>query len=508
VAGFFRARLRTGVQAATIERMIDETTVAAEEARESQERNDKRRRKWGCLAYGAMAVSAPLMILALVWMILAIADGQLAAEARQRARDAGDPLTAGEMYALYGETPRSEAVTAEWIAVLEAAKKAEEDPVARRMPILGSRDAKETRDERGLYDEATLARVEPFLRDQAGEALRRAHAARHSAKDVRYSFEFEKGVNGSLEQIMELRGLANLLSLEAEVHTSRGELTKAIESLLTLIATGETLAEAPDPMAYLVRAAIFGVAAHLAMQLIDRAQFSPEDLERLQAAFARQSFQRQLIRAVQASQFQAMHFYASDEPTGSPEFDRVRWLPFRGGDQAMLLDLHREFLEGAEAGFPEAERSAADVDARVEALSDSNIMDRYRYVITVEFGPSLEPYLNCALRAEAQARMCAVCCACERYRQERGEWPASLELLVPDYLAEVPLDPVDDRPLRYEVDGERMIIHSLVHFRPENTPESRTLEDGFASHVLGEPYVPEPEPEPALLSDDPYEAYE
>jgi hypothetical protein len=53
-----------------------------------------------------------------------------------------------------------------------------------------------------------------------------------------------------------------------------------------------------------------------------------------------------------------------------------------------------------------------------------------------------------------------------------------------------------------------MIVHSMVHFRPENSPDMRTLEDGFASHVLGEPYVPEPEPEPAMRSDDPYEAYE
>jgi hypothetical protein len=93
-------------------------------------------------------------------------------------------------------------------------------------------------------------------------------------------------------------------------------------------------------------------------------------------------------------------------------------------------------------------------------------------------------YVNASLRGEAEARIAATCCACERYLQEQGEWPPTLAAVVPDYLPEVPLDPVDDRPLRYEVEGERMTIHSIGHFRPENSPNTHTFDDGFVSEVL------------------------
>ncbi|MBU0678356.1 MAG: hypothetical protein KJ626_09580 [Verrucomicrobia bacterium] len=40
-------------------------------------------------------------------------------------------------------------------------------------------------------------------------------------------------------------------------------------------------------------------------------------------------------------------------------------------------------------------------------------------------------------------------CALQTYRREAGEYPTDISLLVPEYLPEIPIDPFDDRPLRY-----------------------------------------------------------
>ena len=49
--------------------------------------------------------------------------------------------------------------------------------------------------------------------------------------------------------------------------------------------------------------------------------------------------------------------------------------------------------------------------------------------------------------------------ALHAYRRETGELPASLEELVPAYLAAVPVDPFDGKPMK--VDRERGIVYSV-----------------------------------------------
>lgn len=47
------------------------------------------------------------------------------------------------------------------------------------------------------------------------------------------------------------------------------------------------------------------------------------------------------------------------------------------------------------------------------------------------------------------------------YEKRHGCWPASLEVLVPQYLPSVPLDRFDGRPLRYRVVDDRPLIYSV-----------------------------------------------
>lgn len=50
---------------------------------------------------------------------------------------------------------------------------------------------------------------------------------------------------------------------------------------------------------------------------------------------------------------------------------------------------------------------------------------------------------------------------CERYRLAMGEVPATLEALVPDYLDEVPMDPMDGEPMRHIVTDTHYTIYSI-----------------------------------------------
>lgn len=67
--------------------------------------------------------------------------------------------------------------------------------------------------------------------------------------------------------------------------------------------------------------------------------------------------------------------------------------------------------------------------------------------------------LNTKLTAQIRAARAAM--AAERFRLDNGQFPTSLEQLVPSYLEKVPLDPFDQRPLRYRLTGERAVFYSV-----------------------------------------------
>lgn len=57
--------------------------------------------------------------------------------------------------------------------------------------------------------------------------------------------------------------------------------------------------------------------------------------------------------------------------------------------------------------------------------------------------------------SEAFRRMAITVCAIERFRNRHdGQLPATLKALTPDYLASLPIDPIDGKPLRYQLNSD------------------------------------------------------
>jgi tetratricopeptide (TPR) repeat protein len=64
--------------------------------------------------------------------------------------------------------------------------------------------------------------------------------------------------------------------------------------------------------------------------------------------------------------------------------------------------------------------------------------------------------------AQAIVNLSRTSCALERYRLAQGNYPAKLDALVPQYIDQVPHDPVDGQPLRYHVtDEDHFLLYSI-----------------------------------------------
>jgi hypothetical protein len=65
------------------------------------------------------------------------------------------------------------------------------------------------------------------------------------------------------------------------------------------------------------------------------------------------------------------------------------------------------------------------------------------------------------LRAEAISVLTETAAACESYRLAHGELPPTLDALVPMYLPAPPIDPFDEKPLRYVIRDDGATLYSV-----------------------------------------------
>ncbi|NIT80209.1 MAG: hypothetical protein GWO44_25750, partial [Thermoplasmata archaeon] len=71
-------------------------------------------------------------------------------------------------------------------------------------------------------------------------------------------------------------------------------------------------------------------------------------------------------------------------------------------------------------------------------------------------------------RAVAYADLSRVLIAIERYRLGHGDFPDTLDALVPDYIDAVPTDPfTESDPIRYLTYPDRVVVYSIERNRED-----------------------------------------
>ena len=99
--------------------------------------------------------------------------------------------------------------------------------------------------------------------------------------------------------------------------------------------------------------------------------------------------------------------------------------------------------------------------------------------------------LSCE-RTRAKFRSAVACVAAMRYRNDHGNWPETLEALVPEYLPSVPLDPFTGKHVRYKITGTGITAYSI----------GQNLADDDGVFNLNSPINPaDPKSEPGTADD-------
>lgn len=415
----------------------------------------RRKRRWGCAILIALALATPALLFVGAYVGIVWSSDRLAGEAIAKARAAGDPVDLEAMNAFYPTSPAIDEATGHWLRATEIVGDPAFNSSTKGIPLF---DGTRTVDEEEILRPGDLERVTPFL-DRYREAIDEVHAARRAGSVARFPLDFRDGIAMLIPHVQNLRSVNRLLELDLEVRLAQGDAEGAVEDLLSLIATSESLKNEPILVSQLVRIACLGVAVSALERTLARQEFSDEQLARIQQALARQQLHDSLKRALRGEQFFLIRVTQTNASTGDPAADWAQALPFRGADMAKGMELWRDVIDASDEGMLEALTATQEMEEEIDAVSKS--MDRFRYPTTVLLFPAVDASTKAFLRGEANVRLAETGVACERYRLAHDRLPAKLDDLVPEFLPVVSLDPFDGQPLRYRTADTGALLYSL-----------------------------------------------
>jgi hypothetical protein len=286
-----------------------------------------------------------------------------------------------------------------------------------------------------------------------------------------------KGPDTDLPHLGRARGAARLINLSVILHGEDGDPHAGVSSVLDGLALAKPIAEEPLLISSMVAFAVDSITLAGAQRLLARTEPAGEDLVTLQKQFEA-SAEALSIRAGLAGEMASMSevfrmleegrapgttsFDLPDgtkESAGSTRLNRLAAWFFKNdmkGANAEMIRMLMKLISAAEKPTPDVLGKPYEA-----ALGSQLAASKYRFTIMARLlvPGDLSAIRQCEI-ARAKLRSAAACVAAERFRNDNGAWPSSLDALVPQYLTSVPVDPFTGKPLIYRVRDDGIVVYS------------------------------------------------
>ena len=131
-------------------------------------------------------------------------------------------------------------------------------------------------------------------------------------------------------------------------------------------------------------------------------------------------------------------------------------------DRARIPAEGSEYLEYMRQAIYISDLPDREKLSEVARLSDEVInLPPEEHLVTAVLLPSLRRAFEEEVKARASLRVARAALAVEQYRMRNGDWPGTLDALVPDLLDAVPQDPFGAGPLGYKRDATGIVVFSV-----------------------------------------------
>lgn len=304
--------------------------------------------------------------------------------------------------------------------------------------------------------------ISDYIADNA-EALELLHTTTKYSKS-RYPVDLSSGVNSLNAYLGNFRRCTRMLSLEAALHSEANRPDEAIESFKAAIAVGRTLKDEPVLISYLVKIASDNSALRSLEYLINHTKLNSGQLKDIELTLKDPAEQTSIKRALIGERCFGLSLF--DDPsalTAGPGgggglavgMKALKITGLQNKDLLAYLDLMNMQIDAVDKTAAERKVIFNEFDSEIMALP-------WYCISTKMVMPALSKCIDLHYRSQALHQLGLTAAAIERYRLANdNKLPGGLTELVPGYLEKVPVDPFDQKPIKYIKQGKGYILYSI-----------------------------------------------
>lgn len=312
-----------------------------------------------------------------------------------------------------------------------------------------------------------------------------------------FGFKYENGFTDfKFDQLylVQSKRAAQRLSTAAMVDLHNGDAASAVTNIRAMLALSKAVGSERLLISQLVSIAIAAIATPPTWELLQSPNVTDEQLAALQKDWASLDFVRgeadaiameSVMSQITAEQWRESNDKFQQYMHADDQFSKVkrretvfgkmrddvmgsRWRYWWSYPDEMKALQGYEIIEktdrGIEANYA-IHPAIAEQNKKIEALFGVQTNDIGKINVRGIFSASV-PGMAFAVRkvesSEACKQMAVAAIALKRYQIKHGSYPANLDALVPEFLASVPLDPVDGQPLRYKLNASGgFVLYSI-----------------------------------------------
>ncbi len=242
------------------------------------------------------------------------------------------------------------------------------------------------------------------------------------------------------------RRFTRLLMAEAFWRKQQGDMDGAMESCVIALRLTRRLGDEPTLITFLVQDTMFAITASTLKRLLDDKDASARAYWALLAELQAFDIDCDFVRSLQmerVTELALCNWWMS-----KPQSILIRGVIARAALEmlACMEQVLAILRQGVPYDWATLERLRKKLESRQQPLAFLGLGRELAKT-------SLETYLKSIPKAaqfHARHRLAMVAIALKLYRREHGRYPENLQALVPRYLPQVPLDPFDGKPLRYQ----------------------------------------------------------
>lgn len=287
---------------------------------------------------------------------------------------------------------------------------------------------------------------------------------------------YANGFNALLPHLADFKRVAQAFDKKAGLDAEEKRPHDAVLAIQAAFATAHGLDREPTLISQLVRIAVDSIACGTIDRVLNRVEVDEADLVALQQTVAARSDLKSLSVGL-AGEFcfgsdafsrgpaylVSLGGLSGNNSGNNPGAAVAIWLYSASGllrqDRACYVEMLSDFIQIARREPWERFEAADAWEQRIIQLKS----EWYKgHIMTSMLLPALVKTVAKEARCMAQLRCTATGIALERYRKaHNGQYPDSLDALVPAFMPAVPLDPFDGKPLRFAKRPTGYVVYSL-----------------------------------------------